>query len=148
MEIISKDVIHTERIGERLAAALPGGSIIRVLGQLGMGKTALARGIARGLGISERITSPSYPLIQEYPGSPGLTHVDLYRIHNADELDELGLIERIGDPDWIILIEWADRVPADTFGPAMEVQLLPGETMDQRSIRFSRTIDLEGAAHD
>ncbi|AFG36893.1 tRNA (adenosine(37)-N6)-threonylcarbamoyltransferase complex ATPase subunit type 1 TsaE [Spirochaeta africana] len=140
MQIITDSFATTEEIGRRIGSWAPGGTVLRLTGGLGMGKTVLARGIARGMGIQEPITSPTYTLIQEYPGTPALVHMDLYRIQDPDELEELGVLEFIGNPGIILCIEWADRVPADSFGPAYELQLLPGAQPEQRSIQVTPEI--------
>lgn len=140
MQIESLTASHTEKIGTALSRSLTGGSIIRVIGGLGLGKTVLAHGAAIGLGISEPITSPTYTIIQEYKGEdgrPGLIHVDLYRIGSEEELDELGLIEMIANPDYIMLIEWADRVPETVFPAAFTVHMAFGDSKDTRLISIN-----------
>ncbi|GAB6090297.1 tRNA (adenosine(37)-N6)-threonylcarbamoyltransferase complex ATPase subunit type 1 TsaE [Spirochaeta dissipatitropha] len=140
MQIESPTSSYTEKIGAALSRSLTGGSIIRVVGGLGLGKTVLAHGAAIGLGISEPITSPTYTIVQEYKGEgglPGLIHVDLYRINSEEELDELGLIEMISDPDYIMLIEWADRVPETIFPAAITVHMAFGDSKDTRLITIS-----------
>lgn len=95
--------------GEHMAASLRAGDVIFLHGDLGAGKTAFVRGLARGLGASpEDVTSPTFTLIQEYRGSAlTLHHVDLYRL-NAAEADDLGLDELIASGG-VVAIEWAER---------------------------------------
>jgi tRNA threonylcarbamoyladenosine biosynthesis protein TsaE len=103
----------TRRLGRRLAACLEPGDLVVLEGDLGAGKTFLARSIARGLGVPSevRVTSPTFDLVHELPARAPLLHVDLYRIDHAQALCELGLSERIG-ADAIVLVEWGDRFSA------------------------------------
>jgi len=101
---------ETVALGERLAGRLGVGDCVGLVGELGSGKTVLVRGIARGLGIADErlVSSPSYVLVQEYPGPVPVFHVDLYRLPAAEgELAELGVGEMLADG--VVLIEWADR---------------------------------------
>lgn len=100
----------TSAVAERLARALRPGDVLLLFGDLGAGKTAFVRGLARGLGASaDDVSSPTFTLIQEYRSPSGLLlqHVDLYRLAPA-EVDDLGLDELIGG-DAIVAIEWAER---------------------------------------
>ena len=100
---------ETERVGEQLARTLRPGTVVLLYGELGAGKTALVRGLARGLGAPpDDVSSPTFTLIQEYSGTDvTLYHVDLYRL-SPREVDELGLEELVAG-DGIVAIEWADR---------------------------------------
>jgi tRNA threonylcarbamoyladenosine biosynthesis protein TsaE len=98
---------ETAAVGERLAADLGRGDVILLFGDLGAGKTAFVRGLARGLGASpDDVTSPTFTIIQEYRGRVALYHVDLYRLEPR-EVDDLGLDELV--VDGIVAIEWAER---------------------------------------
>ena len=108
---------ETSAAGESFAAALRSGDVVLLEGDLGAGKTAFVRGIARALGVpAADVTSPTFTLIQEYPSSRGtLFHVDLYRV-KAEEVDDLGLEELMSTG--IVAIEWPDRwrdAPADAY---------------------------------
>ena len=100
---------ETSRAGESLAASLNAGDLVLLFGQLGAGKTAFVRGMARGLGASpEDVSSPTFTLIQEYAGGRAtLYHVDLYRL-DPKEVDDLGLDDLVSG-DGIVAIEWAER---------------------------------------
>lgn len=112
----------TEALGARIAASLSVGDVVALEGDLGAGKTTLARAILRALDLRETVPSPSFTLVQHYitPRLP-ISHYDLYRIENAAEIDELGLDEALSEG--AALIEWperaGDRLPAD----ALHVQL-------------------------
>jgi len=109
--IVSHSPEETVRLGAFLGKYLTNGSVIGLSGELGSGKTCLTQGIARGLQVPEDlyVTSPSYTLVNEYPGRLRLFHVDLYRIGNVVELDEIGLDEIIGGDD-VTVIEWAEKI--------------------------------------
>lgn len=133
--VITSSEEETERVGESLARSLRSGAVLLLYGELGAGKTALVRGLARGLGApTENVSSPTFTLIQEYAGTAfTLYHVDLYRL-TPREVDELGLEELVSG-DGIVAIEWAERWtgrPDD----ACEVWIEHAEE-DRRSIRFN-----------
>jgi tRNA threonylcarbamoyladenosine biosynthesis protein TsaE len=100
----------TEALGRRIGARLRAGDCVALVGPLGAGKTALARGIAQGAGASGYMASPSFVLIREYAGPVRVFHADLYRLERRGEIDTLGLDDLVGG-DGIVLIEWADHAP-------------------------------------
>jgi tRNA threonylcarbamoyladenosine biosynthesis protein TsaE len=100
----------TMQLGRKLALRLKAGDIVALYGELGAGKTCLVRGLAKGLGVAEgQVASPSFSLINEYPGPIPLFHVDCYRLHLDEEIEELGLEEYFDGPG-ITIIEWAERI--------------------------------------
>jgi len=109
--IVASSVDETLRIGALLGRHLTNGSVVSLHGELGSGKTCLTRGIALGLKVPEvfYVTSPSYALINEYPGRLLLFHVDLYRVQDVGELEELGLEDIMGRQG-VTVIEWADKL--------------------------------------
>jgi tRNA threonylcarbamoyladenosine biosynthesis protein TsaE len=130
-DIVTKTEEQTAAAGERLAAALRAGDVVLLYGELGAGKTAFVRGLARGLGAPEaEVSSPTFTIVQEYMGRLTLYHVDLYRLE-PKEVDDLGLEELVSS-DGVVAIEWAERWhgrPDD----AIEVRL-EYEGDDQRRI--------------
>jgi tRNA threonylcarbamoyladenosine biosynthesis protein TsaE len=127
--------LETEDVGERLGRACTGGEIIGLVGPLGAGKTCLVRGLARGLGVSDRSpASPTFTLIHEYHGRMPLVHVDLYRL-DSDATARLGLEEYL-ESSAVTVIEWADKIltllPRDYL--RIELEHRGG---DQRRLTFS-----------
>ncbi len=112
---------------------LSGGALIAIKGELGAGKTVLARGIIRGLGVAEDtyITSPTYTLIQEYRGRLIVNHIDLYRLSGNGEIEELGLEELIQERT-VTIIEWAEKALQFFSEDHLEIKLsVQGENVRQ-----------------
>lgn len=110
LEEIVKDEEATEGLGHSLASLFRAGDVIALYGELGAGKTCLVRGLARGLGVEKGlVSSPSFSLINEYPGVIPLFHMDCYRLGLEEEIQELGLEEYFDGPG-ISIIEWAERI--------------------------------------
>jgi tRNA threonylcarbamoyladenosine biosynthesis protein TsaE len=122
---------ETADVGRRLAQTLTAGSIVLLIGDLGAGKTALVRGLAEGLGVApEEVSSPTFTLMQEYRGGRvPLIHVDLYRLNDPREIDDLGLDE-LG-AEGVLAIEWAEKLPRSIAG-AIEVRIDHGEGDERR----------------
>lgn len=108
---VSASEVETEEVGEQLGRRLQRGAVVLLYGDLGSGKTAFVRGLARGLGVPvDQVSSPTFTIIQEHAGTGAtLYHVDLYRLEPA-EIDDLGLDDLIAG-DGVVAIEWADRWP-------------------------------------
>lgn len=110
MEFITNTPLQTEQVGEKLGQMLPAGTILAYRGDLGAGKTAFTRGLARGLGCTEQVTSPTYTIVNEYlSGRLPLFHFDMYRLRCADDLFDIGwddYLERGG----ICAVEWSENV--------------------------------------
>ena len=117
MEFLSHSVTETEALGQRLAGALSPGAVVAYQGGLGMGKTAFTRGLARGLGCSGRVTSPTFTIVNEYEGRVPLFHFDMYHLPDEDALFDIGWEDYLGRGG-VCAVEWseqvADAMPADT----------------------------------
>ncbi|MBI2483183.1 tRNA (adenosine(37)-N6)-threonylcarbamoyltransferase complex ATPase subunit type 1 TsaE [Candidatus Uhrbacteria bacterium] len=113
-EWASRSEGETTRIATRMARTLRGGEAILLDGELGAGKSVFVRGLAQGLGIRARVTSPTFVLMRVYETTRTcprfLVHVDAYRVRNAEELVAIGLMEWTGRPDSVVAIEWGERV--------------------------------------
>lgn len=111
-KIISRSEQETEQFAFNLARSIPVGSVLTLNGDLGAGKTVFARGFARGLGVTEAVSSPTYTIAQEYilPGNHRLYHLDLYRITSAEAGLAFGVDEFFNDPRAFALIEWPERI--------------------------------------
>lgn len=109
MQYISHSVSDTESFGRQLAQRLPPNTVVACRGGLGMGKTALTRGIAQGLGYTGRVTSPTFTIVNEYLGETPLFHFDMYRLEDSDALFDIGwedYLERGG----VCAVEWSENV--------------------------------------
>lgn len=115
MKIITKSEKETQEAGEKLVQTLAPGSVVAMYGDLGAGKTAFVRGMTRGLGINFPVSSPTFNVVNEYPGKVPLFHFDMYRLGSADELFDIGwddYLERGG----ICAVEWSENVE-EAFEP-------------------------------
>jgi tRNA threonylcarbamoyladenosine biosynthesis protein TsaE len=127
--MILADEAATARAGAALAALVRPGDVIALSGPLGVGKTALARGLIRALGHQGEVPSPSFALVQPYEElEPPLWHVDLYRIEEASEIDELGLDAA---EEGVLVVEWPERAGEDAWPSALRLTLEFGRNGDR-----------------
>ena len=130
---------ETEAIGEAFARDLPGGTVVAMYGGLGAGKTAFVRGMARGMGLRCRVSSPTFTIVNEYLGARELIHFDMYRLRSADELFDIGWEDYLARGA-VLLVEWPDRA-GDLLPPdAWHVGLVPGPAEDGRTVRFCKGV--------
>jgi tRNA threonylcarbamoyladenosine biosynthesis protein TsaE len=109
MKVFLADAPAQEAFGQQLAGCLQGPLIVYLGGELGAGKTTLARGVLRGLGYADKVRSPTYTLVEPYPLAQAmLYHIDLYRLSDAEELEWLGLRDLL-EESAILLVEWPER---------------------------------------
>ena len=125
---------ETEALGARLARALEPGAVVAFTGDLGAGKTAFVRGLARGLGIQDRVTSPTFTVVNEYEGGRlPLFHFDLYRLGSADELFDIGWEDYLARGG-VCAVEWSERMEELLEPGTIRVDLRRGEDEDRRVI--------------
>ena len=140
--LVTKSEKETEAFASSLAEKTEIGSIIALHGNLGAGKTVFSRGFARGLKITEPISSPTFTIIQEYPleNKKWLFHLDLYRIQDSDAALAFGLDEYLEDPASIMLIEWSERIPELLPRKTQHVYIIHKDETT-REIRISNDFD-------
>lgn len=134
MEFITHSPEETEKIGEALAKSLQPGTILAYRGDLGAGKTAFTRGLARGLGCKETVTSPTYTIVNEYLGGRlPLFHFDMYRLASSDDLWDIGWEDYL-DRGGVCVVEWSENVADALPEDAVVVSFTRGETDNERII--------------
>ena len=136
---MEKQVFHTasaaqtEALAERLAHSLRGGEVLAYTGGMGMGKTAFTRGLAKGLGIRDSVSSPTFALVHEYRGAIPLCHFDMYRVGSWEDLDATGFFEYQEQPA-VLAVEWSENVENALPERRLTVDIRRGETDRQRRI--------------
>ena len=105
----SESVAMTEEYGRRLARDLHSGSVVAFFGGMGMGKTAMVRGIAAGLGLDAEVSSPTFALVHDYGGYPPLVHFDMYRVSGWEDLYSTGYFDYL-DAGCILVVEWSENI--------------------------------------
>ena len=136
MEYVSHSPEETRALGERLARSLEGGTVVAFTGDLGAGKTAFVSGMARGLGIEERVTSPTFTIVNEFEGGRlPLFHFDMYRLGSADELFHIGWEDYLARGG-ICAVEWSENVAEAIEPDAVRVDISRGEDENSRIIRI------------
>lgn len=134
LEYITNSARETEELGEKLGLGLMPGAVIAYTGDLGAGKTAFTRGLARGLGIPERITSPTFTIVNEYEGGRlPLFHFDMYRLGSADELFDIGWEDYL-DRNGVCAVEWSENVDDVLDEDTIRVDIRRGDDDEQRRI--------------
>lgn len=132
----TQSAAETEALGEKLARRLRGGEVIAFTGDLGAGKTAFTRGLARGLGITERVTSPTFTIVNEYEGGRlPLFHFDMYRLSCSDELYDIGWEDYLARGG-VCAVEWSEIVEDALESDAIRVDI-KNEGGDSRSITIT-----------
>ena len=138
MEFVTNSPAETEKIGAALGAILPAGTILAYRGDLGAGKTAFTRGLAKGLGCTEIVTSPTYTIVNEYLGGRlPLFHFDMYRLRSSDDLFDIGWEDYL-DRGGVCAVEWSENVD-DAMEDAIYITI-------EKLGEDSRRITLEGGS--
>lgn len=136
---MEKQVFHTasaaqtEALAERLAHCLRGGEVLAYTGGMGMGKTAFTRGLAKGLGIRDSVSSPTFALVHEYRGAIPLCHFDMYRVEGWEDLDSTGFFDYL-DSGAVLAIEWSENIDAALPQGTIWIHIEPGEREEDRII--------------
>jgi tRNA threonylcarbamoyl adenosine modification protein YjeE len=120
-ELPLPDLDATARLGARIAGGLKAGDAVALWGDLGAGKTTLARAILRALGVTDDVPSPTFTLVQNYATEPRIAHFDLYRLKSAREMEELGFEDALAEG--AVLVEWPERAPETLPPEALHVRL-------------------------
>lgn len=126
---------ETRAVAARLKPLLKPGTVLALHGDLGSGKTCFVRGLAQALGCAAAVTSPTFTLLHEYPGAIPLYHADLYRLNDAQEVAQAGLLEAAG-PDGVLVIEWAERAASLLPRDTIHVRLYAGGAAHERLIEI------------
>lgn len=138
MEFVTRSPEETRALGRRLAGALRGGEVIAFTGDLGAGKTAFVSGLAAALGVDERVTSPTFTIVNEYEGGRlPLFHFDMYRLGSADELFHIGWEDYLARGG-VCAVEWSENVEEAIEQDAIRISITRGEDEN------SRVITIEG----
>lgn len=130
----SNSVEDTEKFGERLAEKLKGTEVIALYGGLGMGKTAFTRGVARGLGCKDDVSSPTFALVHEYSGRCKLYHFDMYRVTSWEDLYSTGFFDYI--ENGILMIEWSENIDGALPEDAIKITISQGEENQSRNFQI------------
>jgi len=140
MEFIVTTVDETYIIGKLIGSLVNSGDIICLIGDLGTGKTHLTKGIAKGLGIEDLITSPTFTIVNEYTGRLKLYHFDVYRVNDPDEIEAIGFDDYIFS-DGVSVIEWAnyiqELIPPNNLTITIEKVLDLGDNYRKITIKYS-----------
>ena len=133
VEYMSHSPEETEHIGEMLGKRLSGGTVLALRGGLGMGKTAFTRGLARGLGYTGRVTSPTFTIVNEYDGATPLFHFDMYRLDGEDDLFDIGWDDYLARGG-VCAVEWSERIDSALPPDTLTVSIARGERDNDRII--------------
>lgn len=133
VEYMSHSPEETEHIGEMLGKHLSGGTVLALRGGLGMGKTAFTRGLARGLGYTGRVTSPTFTIVNEYDGATPLFHFDMYRLDGEDDLFDIGWDDYLARGG-VCAVEWSERIDSALPPDTLTVSIARGERDNDRII--------------
>lgn len=122
MTIFSNNEAETEAAGERFGRTLPDGAVVALYGDLGAGKTAFVRGMAKGMGIDARVSSPTFTIVNEYLGVRELYHFDMYRLGSSEELFDIGWEDYLSRGG-VCAVEWSENVTDAFEGDEITVRI-------------------------
>ena len=127
---------ETEAVGEQFGRMVSDGTVVAMYGDLGAGKTAFVRGMARGMGISERVSSPTFTIVNEYLGERTLIHFDMYRLGSADELFDIGWEDYLAR-NGVCAVEWSENIEDALEEDIIKVDIRRGADDNQRQIMLT-----------
>lgn len=129
------DITHspqeTEALGEKIARRLNGGEVLALFGGMGMGKTALTRGLARGLGVKDGVSSPTFALVHEYRGRVPIYHFDMFRVDGWDDLYSTGFFDYL-ESGGVLVIEWSENIENALPQDAVRITISRGASEEDR----------------
>ncbi|MCI0450784.1 MAG: tRNA (adenosine(37)-N6)-threonylcarbamoyltransferase complex ATPase subunit type 1 TsaE [Candidatus Latescibacteria bacterium] len=120
------DAAETERFGAALGERIRRGACVCLTGPLGAGKTVFVKGLCRGLGAVDPVTSPTFILMESFAGRLPIVHVDLYRLEHEREVEDIGVFDMV-DGETVVIAEWGERSPALLEEADLEIRIEPGE---------------------
>ena len=133
-DFLSHSVEQTEEFAEEFSKNLNGNEIIAMYGELGAGKTAFARGLARGLGVEDAVSSPTFAIVNEYQGVYPIYHFDMYRIESWNDLDSIGFFDYVDNG--VIIIEWSENIEGALPDDIIRITINKTEDENERIIRI------------
>ena len=133
-DFLSHSVEQTEEFAEEFSKNLNGNEIIAMYGELGAGKTAFARGLARGLGVEDAVSSPTFAIVNEYQGVYPIYHFDMYRIESWNDLDSIGFFDYIDNG--VIIIEWSENIEGALPDDIIKIIIKKTSDENERIIRI------------
>ena len=138
MKHILKSEKETKNFAKNFAKKLKGSEVIALIGDLGAGKTVFTKGLAKGLGIKDIVSSPTFVLMKCYKGKKQVCHIDAYRLNSAEDLINIGLLEYLKKPKVITIIEWADKIPEffEKLDDYIEIKIEHGKKEGERVIEI------------
>lgn len=141
----TRDADETERLGDAIGAVIDRGACLCLTGPLGAGKTVLVRGLCRGLGAEDPVTSPTFILMESFEGRLPIVHIDLYRLEHEREVEDLGVYDLI-ESETVVIAEWGERSPALLEEADIEIRIEPGEGSERTifvyaTSEFTRELD-------
>jgi tRNA threonylcarbamoyladenosine biosynthesis protein TsaE len=128
---------ETEAVGAAVGSQLRIGDLVVLTGDLGSGKTTFAKGLARAMGVTQRVTSPTFTIVQEYEGRVPVAHVDVYRLDRIQELHDLGFEELLDGR--VTVVEWGEAIAAVLPHERIDVRIAMDEDDDRRVVEIAAT---------
>lgn len=134
-EIVTSSAAETEALGEKISSKLNGGEVLALFGGMGMGKTAFTRGLARGLGVTNGVSSPTFALVHEYRGRLTVYHFDMFRIESWDDLCSTGFFDDL-DSGGVLVVEWSENIENALPQNAVKIEISRGKTENERIFKI------------